>query len=151
MRYTRSELKSLIKECLVEILAEGLGGNLAESVTRKNTRGSQPVRQPSVNNAQANQRNSRRVAPQSGALREAVKASSGGDPILESLLADTAATTLQAQIGAEKHGQPIEVADRASMVVSQSTPEELFGDDVTSKWADLAFSAPPLPSRNVVF
>ena len=69
------------------------------------------------------------------------------DPVLSSILADTAKTTLQEQRGAESTGPggvsitTSMAGDGAARVAAQSTPEDLFGESA-NKWADLAFSSP---------
>ena len=57
---------------------------------------------------------------------------------MSSIFADTAKTTLQEQIGAEKHGV-VQGGDMAQNAVASSNPEELFGE-TSSNWANLAFS-----------
>lgn len=52
------------------------------------------------------------------------------------ILMDTAKTTLLEQDARSGIGP---VSDGASMVVATSTPEELFGEEATSQWADMAF------------
>jgi hypothetical protein len=42
-----------------------------------------------------------------------------------------------------QHSQPQVPAGSAESAVARSTPERLFGDDVASKWAELAFSKVP--------
>jgi hypothetical protein len=65
------------------------------------------------------------------------------DPVLNELLADTAQSTFKDQLTAERrkmsgHSRP---ADKAAMLVESHTPEEIFGEEETSKWATLAFGA----------
>jgi hypothetical protein len=63
---------------------------------------------------------------------------------MESILADTAASTLPKML--QNEGKPhipsTAAGGVAEHVVAASSPEELFGGDVTSKWADLAFMTP---------
>jgi len=68
------------------------------------------------------------------------------DPVLSSILADTAKTTLQEQISADGATPTIPVSsvaggDRAALEVARSSPEDLFGES-SSKWAQLAFADP---------
>lgn len=135
MKISKPQLKAIIKECLIELLAEGLGGNLNEAVavrtvhqTLEHKKPILPSRQPIRSNV-------------SSALTEAVRASSGGNAVLQDILADTAATTLQTQMGAESRG-PAVATDAVSMVVAEHSPEDLFGSEAASKWADLAFNSP---------
>lgn len=141
MKIDRNELKSLIKECLVELLAEGLGGGLNESLRAKPIRGSAMQPPPRRHNPQLDRRVTSPIA-QHSALTEAVRASAGGNPIMADILADTAMTTLQSQINAEGRGGAAHGGgDAASLMVANSNPEELFGEETTSKWADLAFAS----------
>ena len=64
------------------------------------------------------------------------------DPIMSEIFADTAASTLKAQSGAEgRHGAsaPSRPADEAARIVEASDPMELFGDSA-GRWADMAFA-----------
>lgn len=148
----KSELKSLIKECLVELLAEGLGRGLNESLSRSGefqpgsfyTNGRPvPVRQPQKKHDPILDR--RVLAPKANsALNEAIKVGSKGDPILADLLADTARTTLQSQFAAgDSQALPSEGSNR---IVQQEqfngSPEEVFGEETASRWANLAFASP---------
>ena len=158
----RSELKSIIKECLVEILNEGLGGQ---------SFGPASVGQPLVSGAVTEQRmNSARRRPAfdpkldtplgkgrqpTDHLRETIQRESGGNPVLADMLADTAMTTLPAQLAHGDTGTP-PPGSRGSSVVSRDhaavqqeqfngNPDEVFGEggalrvDGSSHWADLAF------------
>lgn len=147
MKYSRVELKELIKECLVEILSEGLGGQLVESQQRRVA----PTLRPFTPNP--NPRNNLvipdpiardpRRSSMTIALKEAVKSEAKGSALMGDLLADTAMTTLQNQLSADQRSPVSQVGnDVASQVVAQHNPEELFGEEVASKWADLAFASP---------
>lgn len=72
------------------------------------------------------------------ALREAVRREAGGNKVMESILADTAASTLPKMLQNEGRKQPVPTGT-VEQIVAAVNPEELFGSDVTSKWADLAF------------
>lgn len=126
MKTTRSELKNIIKECLIEILAEGLGDSprLSESLRTRS------VSSPS-------KMDTRSPSP---ALREAVRRESGGDKVLESILSDTAASTLPQMLEGEKSKRSAPIGrGLAEQVVAAAAPEDLFGEETTAKWADLAF------------
>jgi len=130
MKLTKQQLKSLIKECLIELFVDGLGSELYESVKRS----------PQLRSSPAVSRLNSQISS-TPMLQEAVKLESKGDPVLADILADTAMTTLPKQL---KHsradGSAAFVAgDAASMAVAESDPEDLFGSEAASKWASLAF------------
>lgn len=143
MKITKSELKNIVKECLVEILSEGLGsglGSLTSPAPRQSAFKSQMI-SPISDNVK------RQPLPKpTSNLREAIKRESGGDKILEAILADTAASTLPAFLQNEgKTPVPASVGGGlVEQVVARANPEDLFGDDVTSKWASLAFMESPI-------
>lgn len=117
-KVTKSQLKKIVKECLIEILNEGLSGALVSSEIETTVPKNIPERiqkRPS------------------GSLISAIKAESRGDPVMAQIFADTA-----------KNSLPKMLSERSDSISSQEqfygTPEEAFGEDVSSKWADLAFS-----------
>ena len=59
------------------------------------------------------------------------------------MLADTAQTTLQEQFEAESRKGYVATGtgDHAQRAVEASKPEELFGNEATSKWASLSFDS----------
>lgn len=163
-KFTKNNLKALIKECLVEILAEGIGedANLLESKTSS-------TKKPARNNVSKSGRsNSRPKRKKRTSIYENLEYSSAAsnpqqsssnnekftsrvtesvstltnDPIMSSIFADTASTSLQEQIAAESHGHrsmPARHADRATQMANESDPTDLFGD-AASNWAKIAFS-----------
>ena len=129
-KVTRGDLKGIIKECLIEILAEGL---LADNSTqmlettprRKKKRSSPKQRQrPQVEHEQV--------------IQEAV-AGLTDDPMMADIFNDTARGTLQEQLSAENMGGSVAGGDFASQQASMADPDDLFGD-ASEKWAALAFS-----------
>lgn len=139
-KMSRNQLKSLIKECLVEVLVEGLNPgsassvNLSESRSSSKRKASTGKRRPALDNIVINNR-----------IQESV-AMATSDPILSDILADTAATTLQEQIGGDRresragHMQQIAAnGDGAARAVSGADPSDLFGE-AANNWAALAFS-----------
>jgi hypothetical protein len=132
-KISKQKLKQIVKECIVEILAEGLGQELVEGVshTRRSTVPSNPASAP------------RQQVQQKPALIEAVNHAAGGDKVLSSILADTAATTFQQQSKySNANGDPLfgGASSKEELTVATATPEELFGNAVISKWEDLAFT-----------
>jgi len=135
----RSELKTIVKECLIEILSEGLLGqnSLNENLVMTNTRKSKqrkPTRKKlsyldkiKVGNKKENK----------------IKTNLTSDPILNEILADTAGSTLSSQLAAEGKNRGAAMVsvqgDEAAKIVDKASPEDLFGD-TADKWASLAFS-----------
>jgi len=136
MKLKKSDFKQLIKECLMEILVEGFGNELpviAEASSRKRSNGgSRRTRQKErTPRAQTTPAQSAILEP----LVENVNMLSD-DPIMASIFADTATTTLQEQRG----GTPLATSqnsDSATRLAAQLEPVDLEG---SSKWAELAFS-----------
>lgn len=134
----RSELKALVKECLLELLNEGLGGTvkapaaglIQQGVTesRRMPRPAAPQRQhPGLDNRAINE-----------IVGQATK-----DPTLAAIFADTAATTLAEQAAHEK-GKVIapEGSDQFAKAVANVDPTDLFAG-AADKWAALAFMDGP--------
>ena len=127
-KLTKSDLKVIVKECLIEILAEGLAGDnvatkqprrqskkqaLKESILKRQHLHSDNVSQSSgtpspqrksyLDNISFNQRQDAQQEQgyeQKTQIRERV-AKVTSDPILSEMLADTAVTTLPTQMSAE--------------------------------------------------
>jgi hypothetical protein len=141
MKLSRDHLKEIVKECLVEILSEGMGSaRLKESFSKKR------IVQPS--NSALDQPAFPRKSAHDDVLNkkrlsEVIKAEAKGDPILASILADTASTTLPNMLMSEGNKQmPVPVGS-VEHVVASHAPEDLFGDEAASKWATLAFMDSP--------
>ena len=139
-KVSRSMLKSIVKECLVEILAEGINGGDVEELnesfsitkpqktfkeTMKQTQ--KPQKQKVVN--EKFEQSAQKIISQATT-----------DPVMAELLADTAKTTLQEQNGADRPNQfTAKPTDSYSRIANESDPMELFGG-ASSNWASLAFS-----------
>ena len=137
MSITRQQLKSIVKECLVEILSEGIGTTSTRSITsestvRKPVQASRPVSSPrrgeNVKYAQT--------------MAETIKRESKGNPVMAEIFADTAKNTLPTMLSESQAQQP-PVTGKIEQIVSQHNPEDLFGDEAASKWAELAFAETP--------
>ena len=137
-KVSKSLLKEIVKECLVEILAEGLtGGDVktlkenVENVSYAHNRNIQKMLPPKNTKKVTNKKFKENT-------KKAISAATK-DPVMASLLADTAKTTLQEQNQADGPanfaGKP---TDNASKIVSESDPSELFGES-SNNWAHLAF------------
>ena len=136
MRMSKSDLKALVKECLVEILNEGLGGsasiNAKSQVPLPKAGFSESFRRAPVDPVAT-----RRQSPPPQ-MKEMIKREAGGNKIMESILADTASSTLPKMMQNEGRQQPVS-GGRVEQIVAATNPEDLFGDEATSKWANLAF------------
>lgn len=127
MKMSRAQLKSLVKECLVEILNDGLAGAVSTTTQQKQTMadGHQSSRMTLPE---------RRIAP-SRQTSEAVRIAAAGSSIMESIMADTAATTYQEQMAVDRPGMMSNMAKTGiERHVQQSTPEQLFGSDAPEHW-----------------
>ena len=137
-RMTRGDLKSLVKECLFEILLEATDDenavNLTDAVTkRKSNKRKSTSRRPALDMVS--------MSPPSDKLPPKPNLDVSGltsDPVMAAIFQDTASTTLVEQAAAER-GKPSRApVDAAAMKVSQSEPSELFGA-ASKNWATLAF------------
>lgn len=145
-KITRSVLKSLVKECLVEILVEGIDGSsadlLEESLDHQPAQTRQKKPDPMIEiNQRRKQLDSRMVDTRQKQLDEQNAKNISmltEDPMMAEIFADTAATTLQEQIESKGKMSYRTPGDHASQVVSQNDPSDLFSG--AGNWADLAFS-----------
>jgi hypothetical protein len=140
----RSELKEIVKECLVEILSEGIGTSNTMTESHNSLRSFKPSRNKKRKSHLDNIVYKQKIEEKKKNIKEHVLSSNiTSDPILNELLADTAVSTLQEQHAAEgKRGSGPSVAaagDNAAKIVDRSDPSDLFGDSA-NKWAELAFS-----------
>jgi len=133
MKLTRAKLKDLIKECIVEVLAEGLGGATLTEASVK----AKPAR-----NHKKTHTHTRRKALDSIKFDQRVNeaaSSMTADPVMQSIFSDTAKTTLQDQLQHTHNSPSIPPgADAATRAAALSTPEDLF--EGSSNWATLAFN-----------
>lgn len=163
MKLDKKVFKSIVKECLVEILAEGLypqegstrekKADLKESIQKRAVMGSGRMNATQKRNTHKNmqtpgsyldkvsfgsevQQESQRVNERTHNLISKVTK----DPIMSEIFADTAASTLQEQREGKSRTQTIaKPADAAARIVAETDPTELFGASA-GKWADLAFA-----------
>jgi len=129
-KLSREKLKTIVKECLVEILSEGLStpdNRLTESSTRHKTKQKHVNLRPALDNISFGQKVQQTVGNLSN------------DPLMASIFADTAVGTLQEQIGAESRGAVAQQGDSASRAMSESEPNDMFGE-AAANWAALAFT-----------
>ena len=127
MKLNKNILKTVVKECLLEILSEGIGTSQKKS---------QENVEFAINESK---KQKRRKTADLVRFEKNVKQTSNSltsDPVLSSIFEDTAKTTLQEQINSP---DAIVAGDRASYAAATNDPEDLFGESA-SKWANLAFS-----------
>ena len=99
-KVTKKMLKSVVKECLVEILSEGLG--IAEPLAESRSRKTKKTKSIFDQMDESFERKSRGVDHVSfDARAQQVAAAATSDPLLQSILTDTAKTTLQQQLSHE--------------------------------------------------
>ena len=124
MKMTRSKLKGIVKECLVEILAEGIN---AETHVKNNKRA-----------IKERQRKEERALQERRARLETsidtTVSSITNDSVMQSILADTARTTLQEQMSHDG-GAPSSPGSHAPGV----NLDAIFNESETN-WSKLAFS-----------
>ena len=152
-RLDKNELKLIIKECLIEILAEGLAPpspgkntsreqnkssrkqymNEAFKQTKKQEK-SLPRRKSHLDNMRMGN------TPPPAAKKENIKRITS-DPLMQDILSDTASTTLieQGSANAKMPARPSAAGDRATQIANQNDPAELFAESAQN-WAALAFS-----------
>jgi 16S rRNA U516 pseudouridylate synthase RsuA-like enzyme len=108
----RSELKQLVKECLVELLQDGIGSVSAKNETdiRETVAGTRKHIAPRQKQQQANKPND----------------------LMSRIFEDTARTTLKTLIDNDKPGG-------LGTEHVTATPEQIFGKNVVDSWESLAF------------
>lgn len=138
-----------MKEILIEILSEGLGNVPTRKPQVAGISTTESKRRP-AGRAQFDPRLDTPIGNRQAtdALKEAVRREAGGDPVMASILADTAMTTLPTQLS---HGDSMgSGAPSFAPAIGQQEQfhgevADVFGDaaasrdDGMSHWADLAF------------
>ena len=131
MKLTKSKLKVLIKECIVEVLSEGLAPAGAKNQITESAR-------VSKKKPQAKKRKSVLDSIKFDNRINETASSLTDDPVMQSIFSDTAKTTLQEQLN---HSSTVSVppgADRATHAAAAADPSDLFAG--SSNWAALAFT-----------
>jgi hypothetical protein len=144
----KAEFKALVKECLIEILNEGIGiqrSTPMQSTYQLKSRPAQVTQNPNAARAdrvsmmpQLTDSNNRQVSEAKRPVQQ--KSAPAKNDIFASILEDTRKTTLKTlnEYGDNNpHGEP----DHKIQQVEQfaGTPESVFGASEAAKWADLAF------------
>jgi hypothetical protein len=148
---SRNVLKGIVKECLIEILSEGISVPEPTKLNKTNNRSgrissSRSAGMPSLDKIVLGAPEPARSSnPNFDKNINETTQRMTSDPVLSSILADTAKTTLQEQMGADRRGPggvslpTISAGDAAARAVSHSDPQDLFGESA-DKWESLAFS-----------
>lgn len=134
MKLNRSELKSIIKECLLELAQEGKlsFASKADSLNE--------IKNPQAGQGTGGIGNSRLQA----AVELTTRLLAGKDPakasMYESIIADTARTTLQKQLAAGTSGAGILTEAAVSTEERQFDQAQLGQFEAKDRWALLAFA-----------
>ena len=139
-KLTKSALKGLVKECLVEILSEGISGMSGDSTEIFSKKRTSSKTQIEKRRSEEMKRLAEHRQKFEVKVDDAVSQLTD-DPIMQSIFADTARSTLQEQIS---HDQK---PGRASQVSPESLSGNASGIDLgsifegaSSNWSHLAFS-----------
>lgn len=141
-KLTKSSLKGIIKECLIELLSEGLSSS-PESLAESFVRGD--IVKETINtdkhiSTKKSMNKSKTFNPSFEKKAKQTVNSITSDPIMAEIFSDTANSTLQEQIQAEGKIPANKFGDSAAKTVdSIDDMSELFGE-ATGNWADLAFN-----------
>lgn len=136
---TKKELKILIKECLMEILVEGVGPNLHTLVENTKTRKVASKTHKSLATRKAVGPRTARKKMLDEQLQSEIKELTP-DPVMASIFADTAMTTLAEQ-NVSPHSAartPSKAEDEAAARARTMNPMQLDG---STNWAKLAFDS----------
>jgi hypothetical protein len=126
-KVTKTMLKGIVKECLVEILSEGLGDTetMVESVKRAPKRKVQKSKSIFDQMDEAFEKKSQSSGnPTFDSRVDQVASVATSDPVLQSILADTARTTLQEQMKHEPR-----VPSHTSMPMQHNMPSPAVGPE----------------------
>ena len=165
-KLSRTVLKEIVKECMVEIFTESFLGGVDNSLMQENLN-----RSRQSNSASSKQRSPKRpsrpqqstnrsVTPRPGldnisynqkqSVNEgydnkinSITSNLTKDPVMAEIFKDTASSTLQQQMSADSMRGPsvLSSGDAASLHALNSDPAELFAESA-GKWATLAFADP---------
>lgn len=148
MKLSRDELKNIVKEVLVEILSEGLNGSSHTISESRRVAQQHPKQQEVSTRSSIADKISflprQSAPPQARSIDKRALNEMTSDPIMQAMLADTAArgtpiieesrtSNLAQEASVTVHG------DAAAKAMQRSDPSDIFGS-AASKWATLAFS-----------
>lgn len=146
---TRSDLKDIVKECIIEVMLEGLRADSKpqlqrESTQKESTQRDQPLSMKKHLDSISFSAGAAKVADQAQGRRSTITAVSNlvsefpkeQQGIMQQMFEDTARNTLPGQLTADRN--PAAAQSQMNEVAS-SDPMKIF--DGASNWADLAFAA----------
>lgn len=170
MKLSKDDLKEIVKECLVEILSEGLNGN--KNIVESSSARSVPVQQtrqqaptlagrstaPAAQQQRSSMYDKMSFIPQKDQVQKTAAQKKinplsmvrdiTSDPVLAGVLAETASSGQHLHMGERSsNAQPsheeqvMSSGDTAARKMMMSDPAELFGESA-NKWSALAFSEP---------
>ena len=149
-KVTRSLLKGLVKECLVEILTEGLAGSDTLVESRNRQPAPKPRRQTSTRKHPTNFMEVN-TGPITEHVQERIETAAGDNDVMRDILTDTATRTLPNMVAADKPeaagmAQRMVRGDPAVQTMAAVDPMDLF--EGASNWATLAFSGGKAPTNS---
>lgn len=134
----RSELKSIVKECLLEILMEGVANNTPErkiQESKASTREPSTPRKTYLDRMVPSQvQHEDRSRQTDNKIAQTVKSIVPNDPVMASIFADTASTTLVEQVSADSG---------RSLPVKETGVDPMSMFENAGNWATLAFAEKP--------
>ena len=141
---TRSDLKDIVKECIIEVMLEGLRADSKPQLQRESTQRDQPLSMKKHLDSISFSAGAAKVADQAQGRRSPIAAVSNlvsefpkeQQGIMQQMFEDTARNTLPGQLTADRN--PAAAQSQMNEVAS-SDPMKIF--DGASNWADLAFAA----------
>lgn len=146
---TRSELKEIVKECIMEVLLEGLDSSVRAAPSRQNEqvrRNVLPVKRgldasfSAGANKVANQAQGRRLDVPPSVTNLASEFHGEQRDIMQQIFEDTARNTLPSQLTADR-SPAAALAERADAMSGTSDIDPMSLFDGASNWAELAFSS----------
>jgi hypothetical protein len=141
---TRSDLKDIVKECIIEVMLEGLRADSKPQLQKESTQRDQPLSMKKHLDSISFSAGAAKVADQAQGRRSTITAVSNlvsefpkeQQGIMQQMFEDTARNTLPGQLTADRN--PAAAQSQMNEVAS-SDPMKIF--DGASNWADLAFAA----------
>lgn len=137
MKLTKTEFRQMLKECILELVEEGKLGSIHFGNQQTQQLSSPFGNQVSLNEQASTNETLNNVVQQAA---RAVAKSTGKDKLYEALFAETARTTLQERINAERGGGMLGAGSLPA------TPQEIVQDQQqlqnipgVNKWAMIAF------------